>query len=388
MGISDSIQRLAPEMAEWRHVLHSYPETAFQENRTSDLIASRLSEFGIDIRRGIAGTGVVGILKKGDSPKSIGLRADMDALDITEENSFPYRSKNKGKMHACGHDGHMAMLLGAAKYLSEEGYFDGTVYFIFQPAEENEGGANAMVRDGLFDLFPMEAIYGMHAFPILPFGTFSLRPGPIMAGCDKFDIIIKGSGGHAAMPHLVKDPVVSASHLIGMIQSIVSRSIDPVESAVVSITGMQSGRTTTYNIIPEQVTLQGTVRYFDTKVQDTVEKRLREIAAGIAISMGTKIEVKYERCYPPLINSVPETNHAIEAASQVVGRENVFRDFKPTLGSEDFAFLLQKKPGAYVFLGSGDPDPNGSLHQSGYDFNDALLPIGASYWASLVELLL
>ncbi len=383
MNLIEKVKALVPEMLRWRQDLHACPETAFQEVRTAEYAAARLTSFGLEVQSGIGRTGVVATLKKGPPGQSIGLRADIDALDVAESNDFAHRSQIPGKMHACGHDGHMAMLMGAAKYLAEAGRFNGTVYFIFQPAEENEGGADAMVHDGLFDRFPMAAIYGLHNFPHLPFGAFAIRPGPMMAGSDSFDIIVKGSGGHAAMPNLLHDPLPCAAQIVMMLQTIVSRNTDPFESAVVGVTQVHAG--TTYNIIPEEVVLRGTVRYFNPAVQDMIEARIREIAAGAAAAMGLTAEVRYCRRYPPVVNSVPETALAVEAAARLVGRRNVVVDMKPSMGSEDFAFLLQKKPGAYIHLGAGAPRPNGYLHQSGYDFNDELLPIGAAYWISLVE---
>ncbi len=387
MKIDEKLVQMVPVMTEWRRFLHAHPETAFEERRTSEFIASALSSFGIPVHRGLGKTGVVGTLKKGDlSGKAIGLRADIDALDIEEDNTFAYKSLNAGKMHACGHDGHTAMLLGAAKYLSESNAFKGTVHFIFQPAEENEGGGKAMVDDGLFDLFPCDAVFGMHNFPMLPFGCFALRPGPMMAAYDVFDIHIKGVGGHAAMPHLMKDAVLTASYMISLFQSIVSRNVNPVESAVVSVTKLNAG--TNYNIVPEHVTLQGTTRHFQPYIQDMIETRMKEIVAGVSMSMGVESDIRYERRYPPTVNSEKETGDAARAASRVVGEENVITNLPPVLGAEDFAFMLMKKPGAYIGIGSGEPRQNGLLHQSGYDFNDALLPVGAAYWSSLATMLL
>lgn len=385
MKIDEKIVEMVPTMVQWRQFLHAHPETAFEEHQTSDFIASTLSSFGISVHRGLGKTGVVGTLKRGEaSGKSIGLRADIDALDIEEESIVPYKSQNDGKMHACGHDGHTAMLLGAAKYLSQNDAFAGTVHFIFQPGEENEGGGKVMVDDGLFEFFPCDAVYGMHNLPQLPMGYFALRPGPMMAAYDVFDIHIKGVGGHAAMPHLIKDPILTSSYMIGMFQSIISRNVNPVESAVISVTKLNAG--TNYNIIPNVVTLQGTTRHFQPHIQEMIEARMKEVVAGVSVSMGVETEIRYERRYPPTVNSEKETNHAIQAASRVVGEEKVITDLPPIMGSEDFAFMLMKKPGAYIGLGYGEPRQNGLLHQSGYDFNDALLPIGTAYWVSLVNL--
>jgi amidohydrolase len=385
--VRDEIIQIVPEMIECRKFLHAHPETAFKEIQTAEFIAGKLSSFGIPIHRGLGKTGIVGTLKKGkDISKAISLRADIDALDIKEENVFSHRSQKEGIMHACGHDGHVAMLLGAAKYLSEKGNFNGTVHFIFQPAEENEGGGRAMVEDGLFEMFPCDAIFGMHNFPMLPQGVFATRSGPMMAAYDVFKIRIKGVGGHAAMPHLGRDPFLAASYMISMFQSIISRNINPVDSAVVSVTKLDGG--TNYNIIPDTVTVMGTTRHFETSVQDLVESRIRDIVKGISVSVGVEIDLNYERRYPAMVNSEKETEEAIRAAADVVGEGNVIRNMPPLLGSEDFAFMLKKKPGAYIGIGYGDPRPNGLLHQAGYDFNDSLLPIGASYWVSLVERLL
>ncbi len=386
MQIRKEIEQLVPDMMAWRRNFHAHPETAFEEKETSEKVASILSGFGIEVHHGLGGTGVVGLLKKGTGGKAIGLRADIDALDIREENTLPYRSSIEGKMHACGHDGHMAMLLGAASCLSEKSSFNGAVNFIFQPAEENEGGARIMIEEGLFDRFPMDAVFGMHNLPYMPLGYFAIKTGPMMAGFDVFDIGIHGVGGHAAVPHRVKDPLLTASYLIGMLQSVVSRSVDPADAAVVSVTHLSAG--TNYNIIPEKVLIQGTVRYFDPAVQDVIEARMREIVEGTASAMGVKGSLKYERRYPPLVNSEAETAQAVAAAKNISEEIVVNQTMSPMMGSEDFAFMLQKKPGAYIQIGAGEPGPNGMLHQSGYDFNDAALPIGASYWVSLVELLL
>jgi len=384
MTIDENILRQVPAMTDWRHFLHAHPETAFNEHQTSDFVAARLASFGIGVHRGLGKTGVVGTLQKGRRPgRTIGLRADMDALDITEENTLSYGSGTPGKMHACGHDGHTAMLLGAAQHLAEYGTFEGTVHFLFQPAEENEGGGRAMIDDGLFELFPCDAVFGLHNFPGLPFGCFALRPGPMMAAYDVFTVRIQGTGGHAAMPHRLKDPVLAAAHLIGMFQGIVSRNVDPVESAVVSVTRMNGG--TNFNIVPTAVTLHGTTRHFQAPIQDLVEARMKEIVAGVSLAMGVDGEILYERRYPALINHEEETALAARAATRVAGEQQVMTNLPLLMGSEDFAFMLQRRPGAYIGLGVGDPRPNGLLHQPSYDFNDELLPVGAAYWVSLAE---
>jgi amidohydrolase len=385
MKSKSDIEHMLPEMTEWRRYLHAHPETAFEEHQTADFIAEKLSSFGVEIHRGLGGTGIVGTIRNGDG-ESIGLRADIDALDVEEANTFEHRSRNPGKMHACGHDGHTAMLLGAAKYLSEKGNFGGTVHCIFQPAEENEGGGRRMVEDGLFELFPMKAVFGMHNFPVLPVGYFAIRSGPIMAAYDVFSITIKGVGSHGARPFEARDPILTAAYMITAFQSIVSRNINPVEAAVISVTEIHGG--TTWNVIPEQVTMRGTTRSFEKHVQDLIESRMRAIADGFATTMGSSVDFTYERRYPATVNSATETDQAIEAASRVVGRNHVITDMPPITGSEDFAFMLNERPGAYIAIGGGEPRSNGMPHQPGYDFNDEILPIGAGYWVSLAEMLL
>jgi amidohydrolase len=376
---------LKNDMQEWRHRLHAHPETGFNVHSTSAFVAEKLSSCGIAVAAGIAGTGLVGTLSKGDG-KTIGLRADMDALEVQEEGGLPHRSTSPGKMHACGHDGHTAMLLGAAAYLAKSGSFKGTVRFIFQPAEENEGGGRAMIEDGLFERFPCDSIFSLHNMPILPAGSFAIRPGSIMGAYDIFEIAIKGRGGHAAMPQLGNDPIMAAAQAINMFQTIVSRSVNPVEAAVVSVTEIKGG--TTYNVIPETVSMRGTTRHFLPQVQDLIEKRLQEILKGLDMSMGVTSTIKYERRYPAVVNSDRESAEALKAAVLVAGKENVFTEIPPIMGSEDFAFMLKERPGAYIFLGAGEPRPNGMLHQPGYDFNDEILVTGAEYWVTLVESLL
>jgi hippurate hydrolase len=384
MPIINRIADFHADLAAWRHEIHAHPETAFEEKRTSDFVAQRLSEFGIEVHRGLAGTGVVGTLKGSRAGnRAIALRADMDALHIHERNGHDYVSKNPGKMHACGHDGHTTMLLGAARYLAETRNFAGTVHFVFQPAEENEGGGRVMVADGLFEKFPVEAVYGMHNWPGMPVGTFAMRAGPMMASFDIFEITIKGKGTHAALPHLGHDPMVAAAQIVTGLQTLVSRNTHPLESAVVSVTQIHGGDT--WNVIPDDAVLRGTVRTFKTELQDAIEAGIRRVAAGIASAMGTSVEVRYERRYPPTVNSEKETEIAAVIAADVVGDANVNRSLLPTMGSEDFAFMLQAKPGCYVFIGNGTGDKAVGLHNPHYDFNDEILPIGASYWARLVE---
>ena len=387
MAVHDKIGVMTEEMTRWRRELHACPETAFTEKETSDYVAERLISFGLDIYRGIAGTGIVSTIQrgKGSSPV-IGLRSDMDALDITEATGLPYASRNEGKMHACGHDGHMSMLLGAAKYLAGSDTFRGTAHFIFQPAEENEGGGGRMIREGLFDRFPVRSVFGLHNFPVLPEGTFAICKVPMIAAYDVFDIELRGKGGHAATPQNVKDPILASAYLVNLLQSIVSRDINPVQAAVISVTEIHGG--TSYNIIPDAVRLRGTTRHFLHMVQDMVEERMREICGGVSASFGVTVDMAYERRYPPLINTDRETDDAIRAATLVAGQDRVFTDITPVMTSEDFAFLLKEKPGAYMGIGGGNPKETGRLHQALYDFNDRILPVGASYWATLVETLL
>src|SRR5216684_4374657 len=384
MPIVNRIADFHADLAAWRHEIHAHPETAFEEKRTADFVASRLQDFGIEVHRGLAGTGVVGTLR-GTRPggRAIALRADMDALHIHEKNGVPYVSTNPGKMHACGHDGHTTMLLGAARYLAETRNFAGTVHFIFQPAEENEGGGRVMVEQGLFEKFPVEAVYGMHNWPGMPAGKFAMRAGPMMASFDIFEITVTGKGTHAALPHLGIDPMVAAAQITTALQTIASRSTSPLESVVVSVTQIHGGDT--WNVIPDQVVLRGTARTFKPKVQDAVEAGIRRIAEGTAAALGASVALRYERRYPPTVNSPAETETAAAIAAEIVGDANVDRELQPTMGSEDFAFMLQAKPGAYVFIGNGTGDKSVGLHNPHYDFNDEILPIGASYWARLAR---
>jgi hippurate hydrolase len=382
LAIVDKIKLLQGEMAEWRHDIHAHPETAFEEQRTSALVAKKLESFGLSVHKGLGRTGVVGTLSAGSGKRAVGLRADMDALHIHEKNDFDHRSQHEGKMHACGHDGHTTMLLGAAKYLAETKNFDGTVHFIFQPAEENEGGGREMVEQGLFDKFPCDSVYGMHNWPGMPVGQFGLRPGPMMASFDIFEIELTGRGSHAALPHTGIDPVVAASALVLALQTITSRNVDPIESSVVTVTQVHAGDT--WNVIPDAAVLRGTTRTFRPEVQDLVERRMREICAGIAATYGAQVKIRYERRYPPTVNAARETEICASVLERMVGQENVVR-VPPVMGSEDFAFMLQAKAGCYVFVGNGPGEGGCMLHNPHYDFNDEVLPIGASYWANLVE---
>jgi amidohydrolase len=387
MKIAPEVAALASEMKTWRHHLHAHPETAFEETATAAFVADKLRAFGLEVHTGLAKTGVVGVLRcgsgDGSEPRAIGLRADMDALPIDEKSGATHASKVPGKMHACGHDGHTAMLLGAAAALARRKSFDGTAYFIFQPAEENEGGGRVMVEEGLFERFPMRAVYGMHNWPQKPFGTIALRPGPLMGAFDIFEIVGTGKGAHAAMAYAGKDPMLFAAHAISALQTIVSRNLHPLDAGVVSVTQVHGGDT--WNVIPQEVVLRGTVRTFKADVQDMIERRMRSIVAGIAATFEMTASVRYERRYPATVNDEQETKHAIAAATAVVGAANVETDPVPNMGSEDFAFMLQAKPGCYVWLGAGRGADTPNVHNPHYDFNDEVLAVGASYWVALAE---
>jgi amidohydrolase len=382
MKINDSITALHEEMTVWRRDLHANPETAFEEFRTSEVVTSKLKSFGLEVHTGLAGTGVVGILKgRKEGTKAIGLRADMDALDISEQTNLPHASKNPGKMHACGHDGHTTMLLGAAKHLARNPDFTGTVYFIFQPAEENEGGGRVMVEEGLFDKFPMDAVYGLHNWPGLPVGHVGVMHGPIMASFDTFEIVVTGKGSHAAMPHEGIDTVVTASAIVTALQTISSRSTHPADAIVVSVTQIHGGDT--WNVIPEEVVLRGTSRAFNSEVQDTIEPAIRRVTEGVCSTFGATMEMSYTRCYPPTINSPEHADLSIAAASRFVEAGKIDLAQKPSMGAEDFSFMLNERPGSYIWLGAGQDHVK--LHNPAYDFNDEILPIGAAYWTSLVH---
>jgi hippurate hydrolase len=374
------------ELTDWRRHIHAHPELAFEETQTAAFVAEKLRSFGIEVVEGIAGTGVVGTLQRGGGNRSIGLRADLDALPIVEANDFEHRSTQPGVMHACGHDGHTTMLLGAAAYLAASDTFSGTVHFIFQPAEENEGGARAMVEAGLFEQFPMEAVYGMHNIPGIPVGEFAVKPGPMMAAFDIFDITVRGRGGHAAIPQQTVDPVLIGTKIVEALQTLVAREINPQEPAVLSVTQFHGGDA--YNVIPDQVSISGCTRCFSTRVQAQFEQSIERVACGIASGFGAEIEFSYERRYPPTVNSPTETESAAEAAIAVSGATAVNRAPKPSMGSEDFAYMLQEKPGCYIWIGNGDGEGSCMIHNPGYDFNDEILPIGASYWSALVAQLL
>jgi hippurate hydrolase len=371
-------------MQTWRHDIHRHPELAFEEQRTASKVAELLTGFGLEVHTSVGNTGVVGVLKKGSSARSIGLRADMDALKILEQNSFEYRSVNEGKMHACGHDGHTAMLLGAAQYLASEGEFDGTAVFIFQPAEEHGDGAKAMIEDGLFDRFPVDSVYAIHNFPSLATGKFAVRAGSIMAAEDNFEITINGVGCHAAMPHLGKDTIVIGAEIVSSMQSLVSRTLDPIDNAVVSFTEFITNGTV--NVVPGQVILKGDTRSLTTAVQDHIEQTMERIVSGICAAHGASYEFSYRRNFVPTINTPDEAAIAANVASTVVGTKNVVGNSRPVMASEDFGYMLQARPGAYLLLGNGEDGVGGcSLHNPAYDFNDDILSIGADFWVTLVQ---
>ncbi|MEQ8402661.1 MAG: M20 aminoacylase family protein [Roseitalea porphyridii] len=377
-----TIEDLTADMTEWRRHLHANPETAFEEIKTAAFIAEKLRSFGhIDVHEGLAKTGVVGVIKGLKDGPTIGFRADIDALDIDEQTNLPWSSKTPGKMHACGHDGHTAMLLGAAKYLAANRDFAGTAVFIFQPAEENEGGGRVMVEEGLFERFPMEQVYGLHNWPGMTLGQAGVRDGPVMASYDIFEISVEGTGGHAAMPHLGTDPILAAGHIVCALQAITSRRADPLKSLVVSCTQIHGG--STWNVIPNKVRICGTVRAFDEAMQDLAEDQITKIASNAAKMFEMEATTRYERRYPATVNHKKETGHANAALVAVLGDENVQRDLPPAMGAEDFAFMLNEKPGSYVWLGAGENTR--PVHTPHYDFNDAVLPLGLQYWVTLAR---
>lgn len=390
MKVIDSIVFDSASLAAIRRDIHAHPELCFEEVRTAELVARKLHEWGIPLQRGLGGTGVVGIVKNGSSTRAVGLRADMDALPLQEANSFEHASRHEGKMHACGHDGHTAMLLAAAKYFAQHCNFDGTVYLIFQPAEEGGGGAREMMRDGLFEKFPMEAVFGMHNWPGMRMGSFAVSPGPVMASSNEFKITIRGKGGHAALPHNAIDPVPVACQMVQAFQTIISRNKKPIDAGVISVTMIHAGAAT--NVIPDSCELQGTVRTFTLEVLDLIEQRMKDIAEHTCAAFGVSCEFEFERNYPPTINSQPEAEFARQVMAGIVGQTNVLTQ-EPTMGAEDFAYMLQAKPGAYCFIGNGEGahreighgEGPCTLHNPSYDFNDDLIPLGASYWVRLAE---
>jgi amidohydrolase len=383
MAIIDRIAQIHDELTSWRRDIHAHPELGFEEQRTSELVAQKLSEFGYEVHRGIGKTGVVGRLRVGTSGRSIGLRADMDALPIEEATNLSYRSRNAGRMHACGHDGHTTMLLGAARYLAETRNFDGTVHLIFQPAEEGLGGGKAMVEDQLFERFPCNAIFGMHNAPGLAVGKFAIRTGPMMAGSAFFDITITGRGAHGARPEAGIDPVIVGSHMAAALQTIVSRNVRPVDTAVVSVTRFHAGDA--YNVIPESGVIGGTVRAFNNATLSLIEQNMRRIAGGVAAGFGASAEVDFRVVALPLVNDATEAAFMADAASGIVGPDNVDRDTALVMASEDFSYMLNHSPGAYIRIGNGDHPGACQVHNPGYDFNDAILSLGASLFARLAE---
>lgn len=391
MNLIDPILQFHHEIQQIRRDIHAHPELCFEEHRTAEVVAQKLQEWGIPIIRGLGGTGVVGVIKRGSSPRAIGLRADMDALPMQEINTFAHTSQHQGKMHACGHDGHTAMLLGAAHYLAQHQHFDGTVYLIFQPAEEGGGGARRMMEDGLFEQCPMDAIFGMHNWPGAAAGTFGVKVGPMMASSNEFEVVVRGKGAHAAQPHKGIDPIMAAIQIAQSWQTIVSRNASPHESVVVSVTQIHSGSAT--NVIPDEATLIGTVRGFTHEMIDLVENRMKTIAEHVAAAFDAQVDFEFKRNYPPLVNHAKETAFAADVMRAVVGDDKVNTQVEPTMGAEDFAFFLQAKPGCYMFIGNGDGEHREmghglgpcNLHNPSYDFNDDLLPIGATYWVRLVE---
>ena len=383
MAVEPRIAALQEEMTAWRRDIHAHPELGFQERRTSDFVSSKLKSFGVEVHRGIGRTGVVGVLRCGSSKKSVGLRADMDALPIQEANSFEYKSKIKGHMHACGHDGHTTMLLGAAKYLAETKNFDGTVHFIFQPAEEGIGGAKAMVEDGLFKRFPCDAIFGMHNRPGRPLGKFAVRGGPMMAGGAFFDIDITGRGSHGARPEAGVDSVLVASHITTALQSIVARNVRPLDTAVLSVTQIHSGDA--YNVIPQTARLSGTVRAFSNEVMALIGRNIARVAEGVAAGFGATAKTDFRPIFAPLINDPQEADYAAEICAEIVGADSVRRDPALIMASEDFSFMLNEVRGCYINIGNGDGEGACEVHNPSYDFNDQALPYGAGFFARLVE---
>jgi amidohydrolase len=382
----ERIRQYHAELTKIRRDLHAHPELSFTEQRTSGVVADFLKKLGIETHVGLAKTGVVGVIpgrKKGG--KGIALRADMDCLPMHELNNFSHRSKHEGRMHACGHDGHTTMLLGAARYLAETRDFDGTAYVVFQPAEEGGGGGQVMVQEGLFDKFPANEVYAVHNWPGLPAGQMAVRAGPVMAATDEVQLTVRGRGGHGAMPHLVVDPVVASAQIISALQTIASRNVEPVDAVVVSICSMQTSQVGAFNVVPDAVKLVGTVRSFRPSTRDLAEQRLKQICLKTAEAMGCTAEISYVRGYPATVNSAREAQFAARVGERLFGKGNVITEHEPTMGGEDFSYMLQARPGAYVFLGQGGPQGGCFLHNPNYDFNDEVIPLGAGYLAALVE---
>ncbi|MDP7561767.1 MAG: M20 aminoacylase family protein [Methylococcales bacterium] len=386
---SHFLEPLFNDMRQWRQHLHQHPETAFEEIQTAQFISDKLKSFGLDVHQGLGGTGVVASITAGDSHATIGLRADMDALPIQELNSFTYKSVHNGKMHACGHDGHSAMLLGAACYLSQQQNFNGTVRFIFQPAEEGRAGAQRMIEEGLFKQFPVDSVYGMHNFPDLPEGHFAIKAGAMMASFNCFKITVAGQATHAAMPHLGKDPIVATAHLITALQTIISRTVDPAQAAVLSVTQIRAGNT--WNAIPESAQLKGTFRCFSPIIEKQLQSAISGLATTLCKSFGLKATIEFNPenpGYPVTWNDDQAAQLCTQVATTIAGKNGVELNPEPSLGAEDFAFMLKEKPGCYIWIGNGPSTGSCLLHNPHYDFNDAILPVGAAYWVKLTETLL
>ena len=390
MKLLDSITTEAASIIAVRRDIHAHPELCFQEQRTSDVVAGKLAEWGIEVHRGMGTTGVVGVIKNGNSKRSIGLRADMDALPVNEANTFAHASKHPGKMHACGHDGHTAMLLSAAQHLAKHKHFDGTVVLIFQPAEEGGGGAREMIKDGLFDKFPVDAVFGLHNWPGMPVGTLAVSPGPVMASSNEFKITIRGKGCHAALPHNGIDPVPIACEMVQAFQTIVSRNLKPIDAGVISVTMIHAGDAT--NVVANSCELQGTVRTFTVEMLDLIERRMQTIAEHVSAAHEASCEFAFVRNYPPTINHVNEAAFTREVLAGIVGPDNVLAQ-EPTMGAEDFSYMLLEKPGAYFFIANGEGQHREmghgggpcTLHNPSYDFNDDLIPLGGTVWVRMVE---
>jgi len=389
MEISNEIVNIIPEVMTWRHELHAHPELGYEEKWTSDFIVTKLESFGIEVHKGLGKTGVVGVLKGlkanqgGGGNKAIGLRADIDALPMTEENNFSYKSKFDGCMHACGHDGHTAMLLGAAKILSLNNDFDGTVYFIFQPAEEGGGGGLAMIEDGLFEQFPMDSVWGMHNWPGMDEGSVAVHKGSVMAAADRFEVTVNGNGGHAAMPQATNDPVLATTAIVQALQQIVSRKQNPLDAVVVSVTQINAG--SGFNIIPQVTDFIGTIRTVNPDTRINVHKQFKDICEATALAYGCTADVSVVKGYPVTVNNIESSEKAIEVTSSIFGSSSVKTNMAPSMGAEDFAYMLEKTPGAYIWLGAGEGKSGCMLHNTKYDFNDNILPLGITYWEQLVK---
>jgi amidohydrolase len=383
----EHIRTFHKELADIRRDIHAHPELGFNEQRTSELVAAKLESWGIEVHRGIAKTGIVGVVKgrKSSSGRTVGLRADMDCLPMHENGNPPYKSVHPGRMHACGHDGHTTMLLGAGRYLAETRNFDGTAYLIFQPAEEGGGGGRVMVEEGLFERFPADAVYALHNWPLLPPGKMGVRPGPVTAATDEIQITVRGKGGHGAMPHLTVDPVVIAAHIITALQTIASRNVNPVDSVVVSVCSMETSQVGVFNVIPNEVKLIGTVRTFRPETRELAEQRIKEIVANVAKALGGSAGIEYQRGYPATINTEREAIFAAKVGEKIFGKDNVQTDGEAAMGGEDFSYMLLARPGAYAWLGQGGGPLSCFLHNANYDFNDEVIPLGAGYLAALVE---